>query len=304
MRNSIKPFLLVLISLFGGQLRAQELNFQVVVNSQNVNNAADRQLYQTMQQQITEFMNNRKWTNDIFTQQEKINCNFTLLIEQRISTNEFKATAQIQCVRPVYKSGYNSVLFNYSDPDWTFEYTEFQPLDFNDATFTSNLTSMLAYYAFIVLGFDYDSFDSEGGTPYFQKAQMVLSNAQNTAQRGWKQSEGLRNRYWLIASILAPGCKSIRQSIYTYHRLGLDRFHDNKTIEAARKEIMNALEQVRVTHKEKPGTMFQQVYLNAKKDELVSIFANATGQEKLKAIEILQQIDALNGQLYQNINQN
>ncbi len=304
MKNKFSSWLILLLVGFSVNAAAQELNCQVVVNSQNVNNAADRQLFQTMQQQIIEFMNTRKWTNDAFTQQEKINCNLTLLIEQRISTNEFKATAQIQCVRPVYKSGYNSVLFNYSDPDWTFEYTEFQPLDFNDATFTSNLTSMLAYYAYMILGFDYDSFEAEGGTPYFQKAQMVLSNAQNAPQKGWKQSESLRNRYWLISSILSPGCKNIRQSVYTYHRLGLDRFHDNKTLEAARKEIMNALELIRVTHKEKPGTMFQQVYMNAKKDELVSIFADATGQEKLKAIEILQQIDTINGLLYQNINQN
>jgi hypothetical protein len=282
----------------------QEFNCQVIVNSSNVNNAADKQLFVNMQNQITEFINNRKWTNDVFLQNEKISMNITLLIENRISTNEFKATAQIQSVRPVYKSGYNSVLFNYSDADWTFEYTEFQPMDYNDATFTNNLTQMLAYYVYIVLGFDYDSFESEGGNPYFAKAQSVVSNSQNASQSGWKQSESLRNRYWLISTITSPSCKPIRQSVYQYHRLGLDKMYETKNQEAARDQIIKALESIQKSHKEKPGTMYQQVYLNTKKDELVSIFADATGQEKNKVLTILNEIDAINSLFYQNMKQN
>jgi hypothetical protein len=249
-----------------------------------------------------EFLNTRKWTEDIFQQQERIVCNITILLEERISANQFKATVQIQSTRPVYNSGYNAVMLNHTDPDWVFEYVEFQPLEFNDNSFLNNLSSLLAFYAFTIIGLDYDSFSLLGGTEFHQRAQQVVVNAQNAIEPGWRQNQNLRNRYWLNENLLNSAFKPFRESLYFYHRLGLDIMHRSENMIEARRQITIALTKMHNVHKSKPGSMLQQVYLNGKLTEIIGVFSKATPAEKSNVLTMLSEIDPPNILQYQKIN--
>jgi len=293
--------LLLAVLFWGSATKAQELQATVNVNFTKIG-GADQQLYQAMQTSIMEFLNTRKWTEDIFQQQERIVCNITILLEERISANQFKATVQIQSTRPVYNSGYNAVMLNHTDPDWVFEYVEFQPLEFNDNAFLNNLSSLLAFYAFTIVGLDYDSFSLQGGTEFHQRAQQVVVNAQNTAEPGWRQNQNLRNRYWLNENLLNSAFKPFREGLYFYHRLGLDIMHRSENIIEARKQITIALTKMHTVHKSKPGSMLQQVYLNGKLTEIIGIYSKALPAEKSNVLTMLSEIDPPNILQYQKIN--
>lgn len=293
--------LLTAILFWGSPVKAQELQATVNVNFSKIG-GADQQLYQAMQTSIMEFLNTRKWTEDIFQQQERIVCNITILLEERVSANQFKATVQIQSTRPVYNSGYNAVMLNHTDPDWVFEYVEFQPLEFNDNSFLNNLSSLLAFYAFTIIGLDYDSFSLLGGTEFHQRAEQVVVNAQNAIEPGWRQNQNLRNRYWLNENLLNSAFKPFRESLYFYHRLGLDIMHRSENIIEARKQITIALTKMHNVHKSKPGSMVQQVYLNGKLTEIIGIFSKATPAEKSNVLTMLSEIDPPNILQYQKIN--
>ena len=293
--------LLTALLLWASAVKAQELQATVNVNFSKIG-GADQQLYQAMQTSIMEFLNTRKWTEDIFQQQERIVCNITILLEERISANQFKATVQIQSTRPVYNSGYNAVMLNHTDPDWVFEYVEFQPLEFNDNSFLNNLSSLLAFYAFTIIGLDYDSFSLLGGTEFHQRAQQVVVNAQNAIEPGWRQNHNLRNRYWLNENLLNSAFKPFRESLYFYHRLGLDIMHRSENMIEARRQITIALTKMHNVHKSKPGSMLQQVYLNGKLTEIVGVFSKATPAEKSNVLTMLSEIDPPNILQYQKIN--
>lgn len=293
--------LLTALLLWASAVKAQELQATVNVNFSKIG-GADQQLYQAMQTSIMEFLNTRKWTEDIFQQQERIVCNITILLEERISANQFKATVQIQSTRPVYNSGYNAVMLNHTDPDWVFEYVEFQPLEFNDNSFLNNLSSLLAFYAFTIIGLDYDSFSLLGGTEFHQRAQQVVVNAQNAIEPGWRQNQNLRNRYWLNENLLNSAFKPFRESLYFYHRLGLDIMHRSENMIEARRQITIALTKMHNVHKSKPGSMLQQVYLNGKLTEIVGVFSKATPAEKSNVLTMLSEIDPPNILQYQKIN--
>ncbi|MDP2187775.1 MAG: DUF4835 family protein [Sphingobacteriaceae bacterium] len=299
MKYVISLFFAVFFSLSG--TKAQELQATVNVNFNKIG-GADQQLYQAMQTTISEFLNTRKWTEDIFQQQERIVCNITIMLEERISTNQFKATVQIQSTRPVYNSGYNAVMLNHTDPDWVFEYVEFQPLEFNDNSFLNNLSSLLAFYAFTIIGLDYDSFSLLGGTEFHQRAQQVVVNAQNAVEPGWRQNQNLRNRYWLNENLLNSAFKPFRESLYFYHRLGLDIMHRSENMIEARKQITSAITKMHNVHKTKPGSMLQQVYLNGKLTEIIGIYSKATPAEKSNVLTMLSEIDPPNILQYQKIN--
>ena len=293
--------LLTALLLWVSAVKAQELQATVNVNFSKIG-GADQQLYQAMQTSIMEFLNTRKWTEDIFQQQERIVCNITILLEERISANQFKATVQIQSTRPVYNSGYNAVMLNHTDPDWVFEYVEFQPLEFNDNSFLNNLSSLLAFYAFTIIGLDYDSFSLLGGTEFHQRAQQVVVNAQNAIEPGWRQNQNLRNRYWLNENLLNSAFKPFRESLYFYHRLGLDIMHRSDNMIEARRQITIALTKMHNVHKSKPGSMLQQVYLNGKLTEIIGVFSKATPAEKSNVLTMLSEIDPPNILQYQKIN--
>lgn len=277
---------------------AQELNARVVVNFSQVNNG-DKNIYKTFETAVTEFLNTRKWTNDNFQSNERINCQFNFIIEERTAANKFKATVQIQSSRPVYNSAVNSVVFLHSDKDWIFDYTEFQPLDFNDQAFTTNLTSLLAYYAYVIIGIDYDSFSKEGGTKFFEKANTIVNTCQNATEPGWKSNDGQINRFWLINGIMNTQLASIRNAVYTYHRSGLDAMYDD--VEKGRLHVEAALNDILKAHRIRPNSMFQQLYMNAKAEELIKIFKNAPPETKARIMTILQEIDASNGNKYSRI---
>jgi hypothetical protein len=277
---------------------AQELNCQVKVLSQQVT-GTEKRVFETLETAIYEFMNNRKWTNETFKQEERIDCSILINITERLSTDEFRATLQIQSRRPIFKTSYNSVLLNYNDNDIQFRYLESQPLDFAENSNLSNLTSILAYYAYVVIGLDYDSFAPDGGTPYLQKALNVVQTAQSSDQAGWKAFDGDKNRYWLINNMLDATYRPLRECMYNYHRLGLDVMVDNK--EGGRAAILESLLTLKKIHQMRALSFNMQVFFNAKSDELINIFTGAFPDEKSKAVNLLNEIDPTNSNKYQKI---
>jgi len=282
-------FSTILLFFIGFQLFAQELKCEVNVNSQQIQ-GTNKEKFQNMQKDILEFMNNRKWTNHVYSQDEKIECKIMINISTEIGADEFKGTMQIQSSRPVFNSTYNTILLNHLDNDIHFKYVEFQSMDFNENTYTDNLTSLLAYYAYIIIGLDYDSFSMEGGTPFFQKADNIVQKAQNAEQKGWKNFEDNKNRYWLIENILNESYRPMREFSYNYHRLGLDRMAD-KTIEA-RGTMAESIDLLKTAYRNKTSsTIYLRVLFDAKADEFVNIFSESFPDEKARVVQILNEID-------------
>jgi hypothetical protein len=277
---------------------AQELNCTVKVITAQLQ-VVDPKVFQTLQKSIFEFMNNRKWTNDNFTAGERIDCSILINVTQELSSDKFAAQITIQSNRPVHNAGYNSTLLKWADKDFQFQYAEYQPLEFSETTFGSNLTSVLAYYAYMIIGLDYDSFSPSGGTPHYQKAQNIVNAAQSSAESGWKSYESIRNRYWLVNNLLNSKFEDMRTVIYKYHREGLDKMFENPEI--GRKAISESLNLMNKVNEDAPNSMIMQVYLQGKSDELVNIYSKATPQEKSNAVQILSKLDASNSSKYQAI---
>ncbi|MEO6167317.1 MAG: DUF4835 family protein [Chitinophagales bacterium] len=278
--------------------RSQELNCTVKVITAQLQ-TADPKIFQTLQKSIYEFMNNRKWTNDNFTASERIECSILINITQEISSDKFGAQITIQSNRPVFSSGYNSTVLKWADKDFQFQYAEYQPLEFNENTYLSSLTSVLAYYAYTIIGFDYDSFSPSGGTAYYQKAQNIVNAAQSTSEPGWKSYESIRNRYWLINNLLNTKFENVRTALYKYHREGLDKMFENP--DQGRRAISESLNLLSKANEDSPNSMIMQVLLQGKSDELVNIYSKATPQEKSNAVQILSKLDASNSSKYQAI---
>lgn len=281
-------------------VNAQELNCQVQVVSPSIQGTMEKQIFETLQKSIFEFLNNTKWTNDIYSPEERINCSMFINITEKVSTDEYKATIQLQSTRPVYKSTYNSVLLNHNDADFQFRYIQFQPLDFSINQHMSNLTSVLAYYAYVILALDYDSYSLKGGQPWWQKAQTIIANAQNAVEKGWKSSESTKNRYWLVENMLQPVFEPIRTCLYKYHRLGFDVMYQD--VAAGRAVVLEALQALEPIHGARPLSFPMQVFFNAKSDEIVKLFSGGLTEEKSKIVPLLQKIDPGHGIVYQNIN--
>lgn len=302
MKIKIKFILLLFgLKLYSISLISQELNCSIEIIPPQVN-VGDEQVYEQMKKDIFEFMNNQKWTNDIFSIEERIECSILITINKRLSVNDFEGTMQITSRRPVYNSSYYSTIFNYNDKDIKFRYIPFQPLQFSKNTHLSNLTSLLAFYAYYIIGLDYDTFSLEGGTKYFQIAQQIVSNAQSAPEKGWKSFESDRNRYWLIDNTLNQVFKPLRECYYIYHRKGLDEMY--KDINTARQNITNALMILEKVHNIKPLSFNMQLFFNAKTDEIISIYKKASPQEKQKISVLLSKIDPARTREYQDIMKN
>ncbi|MFN7294980.1 MAG: DUF4835 family protein [Bacteroidota bacterium] len=297
----VKFIFLFLSLLTGNLIIAQELNCTVKVLSPAIQ-GTERSVFETLETAIKEFMNNTRWTNDNFKQDEKIECNLTINVTKRNSVDEFEANIIVQSRRPVYKSSYNTNLINYQDNDFTFKYTPFQPFEFNENTFINNLTSTLGYYAYIFIGLDYDTFSPEGGTPYYQKAQTIVNNAQNAPDKGWKAFEGSKNRYWLAENLANANFKGVRSCLYNYHRNGLDLMTND--VEMARKNIADALDGLMKVHNLQMGSFLMQVFFLAKADEVVNIFSVAPPDVKSKLVPLLNTIDPGNVTKYEKLRVN
>jgi hypothetical protein len=278
---------------------SQELNCKVQVVSTQIQGSEAKRIFGNMEKAIFEFLNNQKWTNNVFTLNERIECNIQINVTEKLATDEYKGTIQITSTRPVFKASYNTPIFNYEDNNFNFRYVEFQNLEFNLNSFQSNLTSVLAYYAYMIIAFDYDTFSQNGGTEFYQKAQQIVSNAQSANEPGWKAFESNKNRYWLVENILAPVFLPIRETLYKYHRLGMDIMVD-KTDEG-RAIVLEALNNLLTLHKTRPASFNMQVFFNAKADEVVNIFTKGQPDEKTKIVELLNSIDPARTTKYSKI---
>jgi hypothetical protein len=291
-----RSLLLILIALTSVVDYAQELQCKVTVNTSRVPSTVDKKIFQTLQTQLTNFINNRKWTGDAFQAQEKIECQFLLNIDRVIETNVYKASLTVQAARPVFNSSYVTALINFQDPDVTFKYVEYQPVEFNENrvqgsdVYASNLTATIAYYVYTILGLDYNSFGAKGGDVYFQKAQNIVNNAPEGRDiSGWKAFDGPRNRYWLIENLLNARYNIVHDVMYGYYRQGLDNMYENQ--EAARQQILNALNQLQALNQANPNTMIVQFFMQGKSQELIKIFKKASPPDKARAVELLQKLD-------------
>ncbi|MDP4183589.1 MAG: DUF4835 family protein [Bacteroidota bacterium] len=289
---------LLLLILSSIHAEAQELRCNVNISGQKLENA-NRNVFRTLQKEVYEFMNNRKWTNHIFSNDERIECSIYINLDEQISGDEYKGSIHVQAQRPVYNSSYKTTLLNIKDNDLRFHYIEYQPLDFNETSNKNNLTSVLAYYAYIILGVDYDSFSSEGGTEFYQKAQSIVNKSQNAQESGWKAFESDRNRYWLVENILNKSYSPFRQLLYHYHRLGLDLMAEKP--EVARAEVADAMKNIQKVYRTRPALYINQIFFDAKSDELVGIFSKSFQDEKNRIISILEECDPSNLTKYDKI---
>ena len=294
--------ILVLVSPW--KLMAQELDATVRVNAQNVNLSEPR-ILREMEQEFQDFLNNNKWTNDTYEPKERINCNFSINITASPSVGLYEATVQVQSSRPVYGSGYETLLLNFADRDWTFEYVQSQPMNFNPNNYLNEITSLLAFYAYMVIGYDYDSFSELGGSDYFERAQQIVQNATaNSGSEGWDQFSGNtgRNRYSLMQNMINPQMTPIRQANYTYHRQGLDLFTEKE--EEGRKNILSAVQEIQKVSKLFPQAIAVIAFTDAKKDELISIFTKGETPVRREAYNALVEIDPSQTDAYGAILQN
>lgn len=267
---------------------AQELNCTVTVNADQIQ-TTDRSIFADMERSFANFLNSRKWTNDNLKSHERISCNVFLNISRMPSIGSFTASAQINSARPVFNTNYETVVMNFADREWEFQYIESFPLEYNDNTYISNLTSLLAFYAYVIIGMDYDSFSELGGTPYFQKALAVVNNAQPANQQGWQALTNNRNRYSLIENLNNPQLIDLRKSIYTYHRTALDIFE--KDPDKSRTIILAILNDFKRIWAINPNSIFITSFFDAKSTELANIFSSGNLQIRRQAYDILTNID-------------
>jgi phosphopantothenoylcysteine decarboxylase/phosphopantothenate--cysteine ligase len=287
--------------LFSQFISAQELNCQVNVLTPQIQ-SSDKRIYTTLQTAITEFMNNTKWTSDKYLNQERIECNIQITISERVSNDQFKASIQVQSNRPILKTSYSSPVFNFKDDDFDFKYLEYDNLEYNQSGTNPNLIAVLAFYANIILGIDYDTFSPMAGGIYFQKAQGIVANSQSVPETGWKAFESTRNRYWLAENFNNPIFKPIRQLYYDYHRRGLDIMSEKK--DDAINNIADGIKNLEQVHRDKPGSFLMQVFFTSKADEVVNIFSQSFPDVKSRIVNTLNEIDPANGSKYQQIMKN
>jgi hypothetical protein len=286
----------ILLACLSLKAVAQDLNARIQVVSPKIQ-STNKRIFQTLETAMKDFLNGRKWSADAILPQERIECNFILNVTAWDGSSNFSGELQVQSSRPVYGATYTSTLLNVNDKDIDFTYTEGQSIDFTDQNFQSNLSSIMAFYAYIIVGMDYDSFSKLGGSSYFAAAQNVATNAQTSSSKGWKAFDGNINRYWLAENLNNKLYVPLREFIYDYHRNGLDVMADNAG--KGRKVISDLLPILSQVDRQRLGSMFPLVFFTAKSDELVSIFTKTNSQERLQVMNILSQADPANGLKYQ-----
>lgn len=299
MRKTTITAMLVLLPLV---IEAQELRCNVQVVSQQIQ-GTNKQVFQTLQNAIYEFMNNRVWTDHVYTMEERIECNLMFNITDQPSADEFKGTLSIQASRPVFNTNYSTTTLNYIDNHIHFRYVEFSPLEFDLNTHGSNLTSILSFWAYYILGLDYDSFSLKGGSTFFTNAERIVMNAQNAPETGWTPLDDLahKNRYWLVKDMLDSEYEPLREFSYRYHRLGLDTM-DEKVAEG-RAEITNSLELLQKVYRGRPDPYMYLLNLmfDAKVDEIVDVYTESYPEERNRAHNILVEINKPNASKYKAI---
>lgn len=289
---------MLLLFLLTGNLQAQELNVKVTINTPKLQ-TADPKVFENLETALEEFFNNTKWTEEVYETEERINVSINMTITEERSVTEFKSDFIIQATRPVYGSEYETVLLSHVDKDVTFAYEPFQPLQYSQNTFVDNLTSIMSFYVYVVLGLDGDSFAPFGGEVYLQTAQEIMNTVPQSVaggNPGWRSVESNRNRYWLIENLLTPRVRPMRQAWYDYHRLGLDKMHEDPAV--GRALMLQALESIAQVDKNYPNSMIIQMFSNAKWQEILDVFAQGTREEKEKVVDLMSRVDPSNASKY------
>ncbi|MFN6944552.1 MAG: DUF4835 family protein [Cytophagaceae bacterium] len=295
-------FILAIILLMSLPSRGQELFCTVDINAERAN-LSDKSIFEEIKKTIFDFMT-RRWTNDEFQPEEQIKCNIFITIMSASATASSvncQATAQIQFSRPVFNASYESIMFNFLDKKFDFDYNQGQIMDFNENAFMNNLSSMLAFYAYVILGTDYDSFTKLGGTKYFETARNIANTADQSGGSGWNQGE-TNGRYWLSENLNSQVMIPFREVMYDYHRLGLDTFYED--MEEGRKLILEGFKEIRSVNKNKPNTVLLRSFFMAKSSEIINIFLQAPPEEKQSIVPLLKELDPLNSEKYDRIMKN
>ncbi len=291
-------YIYILLFCLAFAAQSQDLNARVSVLSPRIQ-TTNKRIFQTLQTAMRDFLNGRKWISDPIAQQERIDCNFVLNITSWDGGSNFSGELQVQSSRPVFNASYTTTLLSINDKDFDFTYNDGQSIDFSDQNYQSNLASVMAFYAYIIIGADYDSFSRYGGTPYFLAAQSVVTNAQSSSARGWKAFDSNTNRYWISENLNNRIYAPLRVFSYEYHRNGLDVMADNAA--KGRKAIATALPQLTQIDRQRLGAAYPLIFFAAKDDELVSVFSGADIQSRLEAMNILLRADPANGMKYQTL---
>lgn len=301
-----KIFIAVAFVFTAAVIQGQEIQARLTVITAKISTQIDKKVFQTLQTALTNFLNNRRWTNDPFQPGEKIQCNFLLNIDQDLGNNIYKGKLTVQAARPIFNTSYDSPIINFLDDNVTFRYVEFQPIEFNENRvqgndpLAANMTAILAYYVNLILGFDYDSFSLRGGDTYFQKAWNIVNNApENKDIYGWKSFEGLRNRYWLAENVNNNRFALLHDALFSYYRSGMDIFYENE--DAGRNGILNCLNFLNTVNTENPNSMIIQFFFQGKSNELVKVFSKASTDHKTRARELLSKLDITNGAAYKEL---
>ena len=283
---NIYNFLILLLLFYLSPLKAQELDAQVIINSDLVNQT-NQQIFKTLERSLSEFINTQVWSNKEFLNSEKITCSFIFNLSG-YSNDQFEATLQVQSQRPVFDSNYDSPTLNFLDKDVVFSYQEFQPLFFNKSSFESNLVSLISFYANIIIGLDADSFELKGGDRFFEQAFQIVNLAQITSRKGWKPSDGRRNRFWLIDSLRSNSFREYRIVFYSYHREGLDQMTSNPKI--GKIALMKSIQKLEPLFERRPNTFLIQIFFDAKVEEIVNLFREGPKVDFKKTENILKKI--------------
>lgn len=281
---------------------AQELRCNIQLVTTQIQ-GSNKSVTDALQTALFEFVNSRVWTNNTFTPEERIECNMMLNIKS-MTGNSFSGSLQVQSRRPVFNSVYSTTMLNFQDENVKFNYVEGEPLEYSETSFQSNLTSIIAFYVYIILGMDYDSFSLNGGTPYFRKAETIVTHAQQSGEKGWRANEGSgssRNRYWIAQNFLDDRYRNVREFSYKYYRQGLDRM--NSKPNDVRREIAEYMQLLQEVYRRKPDPYMSllQITFDAKSNEWVEIFSNSPAEEKSRVVKILKEIDPSNISKYDNI---
>ena len=282
-----------------------ELNATIKINTPQLQRN-DRRVFDQLETSLREFLNNTKWTQDIYEPDERIKCNFILTISEELDNNVFQAELAVQAVRPVYGSTYESPLLSHLDKDITFSYEQNQPIEFLPDGDNQNLSDLFAFYVYVILGMDYDSYALYGGDPHLVMAQQIVTNVQNSNTNrsgGWRPGDGgkNRNRYWIIENLLNPRVKPYRAAMYSYYRKGMDMFTTN--LEQGKTAVLQSLEEVDKVNNAYFNSMITQMFANCKRDELVEMWKIGQRPQKDRIVQIMSKIDPANGSRYREISQ-
>lgn len=293
----MRKILFLFLIMIAGSSQAQELRCTVKINYDRITNT-NTQIFQTLERSLTDFVNKTKWTNQTFKENERIECSMFINLSG-YGNDQFTGTIQVQSSRPIFNSSYSSPVLNFNDKDMAFRYLEFETLFYNPNSYDSNLISMVAFYSYMIMGMDADTFTLNGGDPYYELAQNVAVLAQQSGQKGWNQQDGNQSRYFLITDIRSNTFAPYRKALYEYHTSGLDLMADNQKL--AKENIKNSVKTLAEIYELRPNALLTRVFFDAKSDELVSVYSGGPSIAITDLVDNLNRISPLNSSKWSNI---